>query len=263
MLNPVSLIRNLQQKDVVLTDKYLSKTPFHAGFWARKRLDEAIASHAHHAHGILLDVGCGAKRFEKDFTPFVEKYLGLEYSPESGYRGNRADFCGDAAALPLGDNTIDTILCTEVFEHLPNPEKTVEEFARVLRPNGIVITTAPFVYPIHDKYDFFRYSPDGLAVIFKRYGLSIVKVKPLAGSGLTLAVMVNFFWFELGFMWTKWLYPFGLILRPLLLVLIFMVNMLGWLADKIIPSNHLAFNHLTIASSRQDNEPFKTLVDGK
>lgn len=262
MLNSVSIIRRIQQNDVVLTDKYLSRTPFHAGYWARKRLDNAIATHAHLAHGILLDVGCGAKRFEKEFTPFVEKYLGLEYSPESGYRGNLADFCGDAAALPLADKSVDTILCTEVFEHLPNPEKTVEEFARVLRPNGIVICTAPFVYPIHDKYDYFRYSPDGLAVILKRYGLDNVRVKPLAGSGITLAVMINFFWYELGFMWTKWLYPFGLILRPLLLILIFVVNMLGWLADKVVPSNHLSFNHLTIASALQDNERIKELPIG-
>ena len=34
-----------------------------------------------------------------------------------------------------------TILCTEVMEHVPNPEKTIEEFARILRPGGTIITT--------------------------------------------------------------------------------------------------------------------------
>lgn len=68
--------------------------------------------------------------FKSLFEPFVEKYLGLEYTPESGYRGNEADFCGDAGYLPLADASIDTILCTELMEHLPHPKKTIEEFAR-------------------------------------------------------------------------------------------------------------------------------------
>jgi len=34
------------------------------------------------------------------FRPFVEKYYGTEYSPESGYRGNRADVAGDAGNIP-------------------------------------------------------------------------------------------------------------------------------------------------------------------
>jgi SAM-dependent methyltransferase len=250
----IATVRNIQQQDIVLTDKYLSHTPFHAGYWVRTRIDKAIAASAHLAHGVLLDVGCGRKPFEKDFAPFVEKYWGLEYSPESGYRGNRADFCGDASALPLPDKSVDTILCTEVFEHLPNPEKTAQEFARVLRPGGTLICTAPFVFPIHDKYDFFRYTPDGLAVILQRYGLTIEKVTPLSGTGVTLAVLLNFFWFEMGFVWNKWLYPFGLILRPLFWLIIFMVNILGWLGEVLIPSNHLAFNHLTIATMPKDNK---------
>ena len=131
-------VRNFQSRDIILTDRYLSKTPFHPVYWVRKRIDDAIASHANLANGILLDVGCGAKPYAKLFAPYVERYIGLEYSPESGYRENLADFCGDAAALPLADESIDTILCTEVMEHVPNPEKTIAEFARALRPGGIL-----------------------------------------------------------------------------------------------------------------------------
>ena len=246
----VKALRNIQRKDIIWTDRHLSKTPFHPGFWVRKRLDEAIASHAKLAHGVLLDVGCGAKPFAKNFAPYVEKYFGLEYSPESGYRENNADFCGDAAALPLADKSVDTILCTEVMEHVPDPEKTISEFARVLRPGGTIITTAPFVYPIHDACDFFRYSPDGIAVIMKRYGLSVDEVKPLSGTAVTLAAMVNLFWYDIGFIWTKWLYPIGLVLRPILWLGCFVVNLLGGLFEVILPSRQMAFNHLTIASKK-------------
>jgi SAM-dependent methyltransferase len=241
------VFRNIQQKDILLAETYLSRTPFYAGYWVKKRIDAAIAASAKLGHGVMLDVGCGLKPYEKDFEPYVEKYIGLEYFPDSGYRGNRADLCGDAAALPLSDNSIDTILCTEVFEHLPDPENAMKEFARVLRPGGVLITTAPFAFPIHDAYDFFRYSPDGLAIIMKRQGLEVENVEALSGTGLTLAILFNLYWYDLGFIWTKWLYPLGLILRPLLLLICFVVNLGGAAFEVIVPSKHLSFNHLTIA----------------
>lgn len=247
-MNKIAAIwREIQAKDIIWTDTYLSKTPFHAGYWVHRRLNEAIAAHANLAHGKMLDVGCGAKPYKRIFSQYVDEYIGLEYSPESGYRGNKADFCGDAAALPLADESVDTILCTEVMEHVPDPEKTIEEFARVLRPGGTVITTAPFVYPIHDAYDFFRYSPDGLAAMMRRYELTVEKVKPLSGTAVTLATMFNLYWYEIGFVWTKWLYPVGLILRPFLLLICFTINLIGGLFEFIVPSHHLSFNHLTIA----------------
>src|SRR5436189_4841209 len=125
-------IRSVHARDIRFSEDYLSTTPFCSVYWVRKRLDEAIAAHASFAHGTLLDVGCGLKPYERFFEPFVEKYIGLDYSPESGYRGNVADICGDAAALPLADESVDTVLCTEVMVNLPDPEKTIAEFARVL-----------------------------------------------------------------------------------------------------------------------------------
>jgi SAM-dependent methyltransferase len=247
MTSLTTIARYIQDKDILWTDEYLSRTPFHSGYWVRIRLDRAIASHAELAHGVLLDIGCGVKPFEKIFDPYVDEYLGLEYSPESGYRGNRADFCGDAAYLPLGDESVDTILCTEVMEHVPHPEKTIEEFARVLRSGGIVITTAPFVYPVHDAYDFFRYSPDGLAAMMKRHGLTVEKVEPLSGTAVTLAAMLNLYWYDIGFIWTKWLYPIGLILRPVLWLMCFIVNVMGGIFENLVPSKQMSFNHITIA----------------
>ena len=250
MSNVNSAIAKFHAKDIQWTDDYLVRTPFHPGFWTRTRLDKAITQAASLAHGTLLDVGCGTKPFEKLFLPYVERYIGLEYSPESGYRGNRADFCGDAGDLPLADSSVDTILCTEVMEHLPNPERAISEFARVLRPGGTIITTAPFFYPIHDAYDFFRYTPDGLKAIMERHSLTVESVKPLSGTAITMAVMFNMYWYEIGFVWTKWLYPIGLILRPLLLLICFLVNVVGGIFEVLLPSNHMSFNHLTIARKR-------------
>lgn len=243
-----SLVR-FQQKDIALMEK-LGKTPFYSGFWNRVRIDKAIAFAAQKSHGVLLDVGCGNKPYKSYFEPFVERHIGLEYSPESVYRGCAADVFGDAMRIPLEDNSVDTILCTEVLEHIPNPEKAIAEFARILRPNGVVITTAPFFYPIHDAWDFFRYTNDGIATLMKQNGLNVELVKPLSGTGVTLALLFNLYWFDIGFMWTKWLYPVGVLLRPILLLFCFIVNALGGLLEVILPSRQMSFNHLTIASKK-------------
>src|SRR5439155_25009935 len=127
--------------------------------------------------------------------------------------------------------------------------KTISEFARVLRPGGCIITTAPFVFPIHDAHDYFRYSPDGLAAIMKRNDLFVEKVEALSGTAVTIALIFNLYWFT-AIMWTKWLYPLGLILRPLLLVLAFLVNVIGGIFEVLLPSRQLSFGHLTIASKK-------------
>jgi SAM-dependent methyltransferase len=246
-----SLVR-FQQKDIELMER-LDKTPFYSGFWNRVRIDKAIAFAAPKSHGVLLDVGCGNKPYKSYFEPFVKKHIGLEYSPESVYRGCDADFFGDAVRIPFADNSVDTILCTEVLEHLPRPEKAIAEFARILRPNGIVITTAPFFYPIHDAWDFFRYTPDGIASLMKQNGLEVELVKPLSGTGVTLALLFNLYWFDIGFMWTKWLYPLGVILRPVLLLFCFIVNVIGGIFEVILPSKQMSFNHLTIARKNEPN----------
>lgn len=225
----------------------LASTPFSSSFWNRLRIKKALELAAPKSHGILLDVGCGEKPYESLFKKFVERHIGIEYSLESVYRGCRADFFGDAIQIPLPNGSVDTILCTEVLEHLPSPEKAIAEFARLLRPKGIVITTAPFFYPIHDARDFYRYTPDGIANLMERHGLKVELVRPLSGTGVTMALMFNLYWFDIGFMWTKWLYPFGLILRPVLLFLCFIVNVLGGILEVVLPSSHMSFNHLTIA----------------
>jgi SAM-dependent methyltransferase len=211
MSSLIEVSRKIHDKDIAWTERNLSYTIFHSAYWAQKRVRGAIAAHASVANGTLLDVGCGLKPYEDLLIPFVDSYIGLEYLPTSGYRGNRADICGDAASLPVADASIDTVLCTETLSNLPSPETTIREFARVLKPGGVVITTAAFVYPLYGRDDHFRFSRYGIAEIMKRNGLEVENVVPLSGTAVTLAMLFNFYWYDFGFVWTRWLYPIGLI----------------------------------------------------
>jgi SAM-dependent methyltransferase len=242
------LLRKVHDRDIQWSEQHLLRTPFYPAFWVHRRIEQAIASQTHLARGFLLDLGCGKKPYEKLFESRLERYFGMDYSPTSGYRRNTADVCGDASAIPLASSSVDTVVCTEVLEHVQDPDAVIGEIARVLKPGGVVLCTAPFVYPVHDTYDFFRYSAAGMETLMIRHGLQVQKIVPLSGTGLTLAIMLNLYWFEMGFMWTKWLYPLGLILRPLLLLLSLTVNVSGWVLERILPSSHMPFNYLTVAS---------------
>ena len=80
-----ALARRVQSADILWTEKYLANTPFYSAFWVVRRLKGVIRDHAKEAHGTMLDVGCGVKPHESDFAPFVERHIGIDYSPISSW----------------------------------------------------------------------------------------------------------------------------------------------------------------------------------
>jgi SAM-dependent methyltransferase len=50
---------------------------------------------------------------------------------------------GDAAAIPLGDQSLDLIVSFETLEHVPNPGKFISECHRLLAPGGSLIISTP------------------------------------------------------------------------------------------------------------------------
>jgi SAM-dependent methyltransferase len=93
------------------------------------------------------------------------------------------DIISDITAIPEPDATFDAIVCTEVFEHLPDPVLAVKEFARLVRPGGAVVITAPFCSLTH-------FAPYHFATGLSRYwyeqhlpahGLEIVEIVPNGG----------------------------------------------------------------------------------
>lgn len=62
---------------------------------------------------------------------------------------SRIDLVCDITAIPAQDASFDAILCSEVLEHIPDPTKALDEFARLLRPGGRLLLTAPFASFVH------------------------------------------------------------------------------------------------------------------
>jgi 2-polyprenyl-3-methyl-5-hydroxy-6-metoxy-1,4-benzoquinol methylase len=98
----------------------------------------------------VLDVGCGSGTIVKTLLKKGKKVVGVDIGKKflnfcHSMYGNAA-FCGaDAQYLPFPDCCFDTIVCSEVIEHLNKPEKILKEFERTLRPNGELVITTPNV----------------------------------------------------------------------------------------------------------------------
>lgn len=75
---------------------------------------------------------------------------------------SQIDLVCDITNIPQSDASFDAILCCEVFEHLPDTLKALDEFSRLLKPGGILILTAPFASLVH-------FAPYHYATGFSRY----------------------------------------------------------------------------------------------
>ncbi len=123
--------------------------------------------------GVTLDVGCGRKPYEKNFFAGAEKYVGLDYLTDR----STPDVVGSATAIPLADTSFDTVVSTEVLEHVPDPLKALREMYRVLKPGGHLILSTPMYWPRHEvPYDYFRYPYDGLLHLVKESGFELVQL---------------------------------------------------------------------------------------
>jgi len=246
-------LKTIHDKDIELNRKVFSGTPFHCGFWASVSLRSAIAKSADHVNGCMLDAGCGLKTHKAFFSDNVKRYIGLDYSPTSGYLGNKADIYGDIKRLPFMDNSFDTILCSEVLEHIDRTDVAMGEFHRVLKIAGIIIITAPFMYPVHScGADFMRFTRQGLVSILERNNFKVLDVKPLSGSAKTLAMLLNIHLVEECFLWNKFLYPISILIRPLIWIMAFLINIAGAIPDSIIRiDSAMPFGHLIIAKTEE------------
>ncbi len=142
-----------------------------------------LAGHVDVLTGRLLDAGCGNQPFREWYTPHVDEVLCLDAAPLEG-----VDVVGFADALPFADETFDTLLVTEVLEHVGDAEVAVREIHRVLRPGGHALITVPYLYPTHEApYDFRRFTHFGLRALLERHGLEVVALDAKGGGLLLLA----------------------------------------------------------------------------
>jgi SAM-dependent methyltransferase len=132
------------------------------------------------AHGIMLDYGCGGQPYKNFFMPKISRYIGADVAAAEGIILDIEIEPGKA--LPLTPGSTDTLLSTQTLEHIEDFEFYMSECARLLRPNGVLILTAPMQWRHHEvPYDYWRFTKYGLISLLEHHEFSIKSISPCGG----------------------------------------------------------------------------------
>lgn len=140
--------------------------------------------------GETLDLGAGSGKYRAIIAARASSYTATDSQP-----GDNIDVVADVHALPFGAASYDTVVSTQVMEHVREPWKMVEEVARILRPSGTCILTAPFMLQYHaDPSDYYRYTTEGIRHLCERAGLTVIETGKIGGAMAVLAESMRFSW---------------------------------------------------------------------
>ena len=168
----------------------------------------------------ILNIGSGGEIQDKISTLNVNNTLTSIDVDEK----RSPDIVMDAMDLKFESNQFDYIFMMEVLEHIKEPHRAISEVFRVLKNDGILILSTPFIFPIHDQpYDFFRFTRFGLEYLFRDFQNIIINERNnyLESVGVLL--------WRLFFTKSKKLKIIGLIFLPL----IFLFQIMAILLSKI------------------------------
>jgi len=160
-------------KNLIGTENYWKRSP--AGIVLLKELKYMFKKYT---KGKTLDAGAGKLIYKHLIKKYAYSYESVDFKnthPD-------LDYVANVERLPFKNNTYNTIFCSQVLEHVPNPEKALREFYRILKKDGILILSVPHLAYLHNEpYDFYRYTNYGIEHLTKKVGFNTLEIKPCGG----------------------------------------------------------------------------------
>jgi SAM-dependent methyltransferase len=162
----------------------------------------------------VLDAGAGMAPFRTLFEHVTYETADFAQVPRKKY--SELDHVCDLTSIPVPDGTYDLVLCTQVMEHVPEPETVLREFHRVLKPGGKVFLSAPLFYREHETpYDFHRFTQFAWKRLAERTGFRVKEIKWLEGYYGTLAYQARMGAMSLPDRWIIWRVLLALLARQM------------------------------------------------
>lgn len=198
--------------------------------------------------GRLLDVGCGRKPYRGLFQ--TNEYVGLEIDTPENRANKQADFYYDGNKFPFVSDEFDGVICNQVLEHVFTPDQFLDEIHRVLKNDGLLLLTVPFVWDEHEQpWDFARYSSFGLKNLVERNGFEILEQRKTNADVRALFQLINAYLQKV--LWTK-SSVMNLILCAILMA---PFNILGMVLYRLLPRNpDLYLDQVVLARKKVSND---------
>lgn len=136
-----------------------------------------------HCRGRLLDLGCGKVPFYALYREYVSETVCVDWSKSLHGSDHLDAECDLTKDLPFADASFDSILLSDVLEHIPTPDRLWREMGRLLKPGGKLLLSVPFFYWLHEEpYDYYRYTKYALQRFAEATGFEIILIKELGGA---------------------------------------------------------------------------------
>jgi SAM-dependent methyltransferase len=153
-----------------------------------------------HVSGRLIDLGCGKVPLYHSYKDFATACFCADWK-SSIHQNPYLDFtCDLNAPLPFSPQEFNTIILSDVLEHIERPENLWQEMFKVLQPGGKVILNVPFFYKLHEiPHDYFRYTKYALLNFASSSGFNVILIKELGGLPEILTDLTAKFLFSIPF----------------------------------------------------------------
>jgi SAM-dependent methyltransferase len=199
-------------------------------YLARKGLFSNIRDLAPKITGRTLDIGCGIKPY-KNLCSSTE-YVGLEIDTVEHQNRKAADFYYDGHRFPFENESFDTAFCSQVFEHVFNPEEFLKEVHRVLKRSSPFLLTVPFVWDEHEPpFDFGRYSSFGIRHLLQKAGFTVLIQRKSRGDVSIIFQLLN------AYLYKKTITRNAVLNAIVTLVLMSPFNLMGVILGRLLPKN--------------------------
>lgn len=136
-----------------------------------------------YAKGLLLDLGCGIVPLYDAYNKYVDDNICVDWE-NSLHKNDYLDYtCDLNGRLPFEDAMFDTIILSDVIEHIKEPNQLISECVRVLKKDGCLFINAPFFYWVHEApYDYGRYTNYFYEDIANKLSISICEIEKVGGA---------------------------------------------------------------------------------
>lgn len=142
--------------------------------------------------GNLLDIGCGAGFFLDAAAEQGLSVYGVELSTEAASKTRQRHkniFNGPLENAKYQDSFFDVVAIFDLIEHVLDPDITIKEIHRIVKPGGLIIFTTPDIsswharimgkywYQINPHQHLFYFSPHTMKKILEKNGFTVVEIK--------------------------------------------------------------------------------------
>jgi SAM-dependent methyltransferase len=186
----------------------------------------------------VLDVGAGSCPYRNLFGHAIYKtHDFIQLNPEQlrGKQGyGKVDYVGDICMIPTPDKSFEVLLCTEVLEHVPEPIRALNEFARILKPGGKLIITAPLGSSLHQEpFHFYGgYTPYWYKKFLVEAGFEQIVIEQNGGAYSLFGQECMRFVINLA-PWSNWRNLFFIFIWLISLPICLLITLTGPIIDKL------------------------------